>query len=71
MVRGVPFHDRHEGVRERGPEQCNELLSFARAEALPVLPEGPTGYLANVEEVGGGAADLRAPPLARVEAGPR
>ena len=31
--------------RERGPEECNELLPFARPEALAVLPEGPTGAI--------------------------
>jgi hypothetical protein len=36
-------------------------------EALPVLPEGPAGYLVDVEELVGRAADLRAPLLARVE----
>ena len=70
MVAPIPFQDSDEGARERGAEQFNELVPVARPEALPVLPEGPTGYVANVEEIVGGATDLRAPLFARVEADP-
>ena len=71
MVTGVPLHDRHERLREHVPEQFNELVPLARHEALPVLPEGPTSHVVDVEEVVGGAADLRAPLFARVDANPR
>src|SRR5207237_4617258 len=64
-------HDRHERLREHVPEQSNELVPLARHEALPVLPEGATSHVVDVEEVVGGAADLRAPLLARVDANPR
>lgn len=63
VVSVVPLHDRHEGLRE-------ELVLLLGREALPVLPEGPAGYVVDVEEPVGRAADLRAPLLARVEFAP-